>query len=89
MLASSAGRLVLRHTSQSSTSVIPNVCTSHLPRAGATLPSPCRIPMEGPLGSAFPVFEKLYILRQINPENWAWVDGMSCSQNDCFKAQEI
>lgn len=89
MFASSAERLFLRHTSQSFTSVIPNACTSHFPRAGATLPSPCHIVMEGPLGSALPVFEKLCILRQINPENWAWSDGLSCSQKEYFKGQEM
>lgn len=89
MFASSAERLFLRHTSQSFTSVIPNAYTSHFPRAGATLPSPCHILMEGPLGSALPVFEKLYIPKQISPENWAWLDGLSCSRKDCLKAQEI
>lgn len=23
-----------------------------------------------------------YVLEQISPENWAWLDGFSCSQND-------
>lgn len=46
MFASAAERLFLRHTSQPFTTVIPNVCTSHFLRAGATLPSPCHIPVE-------------------------------------------
>lgn len=67
--------------------------TFHFPRAGTTLPSPCHIPMEGPLWSACHVVElhskKRCAPKQTGPENWAWLGNFSSSQNDCLNPRRF
>lgn len=89
MFTSAAERLFLRHTSQPFTTVIPNVCPFPFLRAGATLPSPCQHSRARPPGTSFPCVWETVRSEANQPENWAWLDDFSCSQNDCFKAQEI